>query len=340
MQTPKQYGERQSATSLLFTPRSADGRSGSEYRTPHGGNTGTRSPSPTPEPGKLYREGSFFREHSTAGSLAGGSNTSSKQREGSAAPAPATGRVITRVNGDRSRLSQQSHPQDGSGRAHSVHGTSPSSGGIVTARSRRQSTTPARQAPQDAPLPPPTSSMFDTAAVGSAWANATPVDRPGTPLEQQGTVDAPPVEPPTTENTECWVIVYGFRAGDLELLLHELRKAGEIVQYGTFGAPATCNWLYLQFRDKWAAQRALYRDGEQINRTTMIGVRPLDAAHRSAIREHLHADGPPRENLDPTPAMQRRYLIDAAPPQIPSGSVPATTQSGWGKLKDIVLGMS
>lgn len=38
---------------------------------------------------------------------------------------------------------------------------------------------------------------------------------------------------------------------------------------------------------------------------------------RAAVREHLHADGPQHENLDPTPAMQRCYLIDALPPQVP-----------------------
>ena len=36
-------------------------------------------------------------------------------------------------------------------------------------------------------------------------------------------------------------------------------------------------------QDKWAAQRALYRDGEQLTRTTMIGVRPLDAVHMCAF---------------------------------------------------------
>jgi hypothetical protein len=33
-------------------------------------------------------------------------------------------------------------------------------------------------------------------------------------------------------------------------------------------------------QDKWAAQRALYRDGEQLSTSLMIGVRPLDDVHR------------------------------------------------------------
>lgn len=60
----------------------------------------------------MHREGSFFREQSVAGSLAGGSNYGgSRQREGSTVPETATARGTGRTNGDRSRLSNQSHPQ-------------------------------------------------------------------------------------------------------------------------------------------------------------------------------------------------------------------------------------
>jgi Nup53/35/40-type RNA recognition motif len=45
-----------------------------------------------------------------------------------------------------------------------------------------------------------------------------------------------------------WVIVYGFKAGYVDLLLREFSKCGEILQHGTFGAPASANWLYLQFQ--------------------------------------------------------------------------------------------
>ena len=68
--TPQREGHY--ATSLLFTPRSADGSGGSGYRpqktTGGGGGSGTasakRSPSPTPEAARQHREGSFFRESS------------------------------------------------------------------------------------------------------------------------------------------------------------------------------------------------------------------------------------------------------------------------------------
>ena len=34
----------------------------------------------------------------------------------------------------------------------------------------------------------------------------------------------------------------------MELLLSEFGKCGGIAQHGTFGAPASANWLYLQFQ--------------------------------------------------------------------------------------------
>lgn len=43
------------------------------------------------------------------------------------------------------------------------------------------------------------------------------------------------------------MIVYGFKAGDLDLLLREFQKCGGILQHGVFGAPASANWVYLQF---------------------------------------------------------------------------------------------
>ncbi len=39
----------------------------------------------------------------------------------------------------------------------------------------------------------------------------------------------------------------GRNAGDVERLLAEFKRAGEVVQHGTFGAPHGCNWLYLQY---------------------------------------------------------------------------------------------
>ena len=34
----------------------------------------------------------------------------------------------------------------------------------------------------------------------------------------------------------------------MELLLSEFGKCGDIAQHGTYGAPASANWLYLQFQ--------------------------------------------------------------------------------------------
>ena len=40
-------------------------------------------------------------------------------------------------------------------------------------------------------------------------------------------------------------------------------------------------------QNKYAAQRALLRNGEQLSPSLMVGVKPLDPVHRAAIQENL-----------------------------------------------------
>ena len=60
---------------------------------------------------------------------------------------------------------------------------------------------------------------------------------------------APPMQ---TEDT--WVTVFGFSQADLALVLMELQKCGDIVQWGAFGAPSTANFIHVQFMDKWVLE--------------------------------------------------------------------------------------
>lgn len=43
---------------------------------------------------------------------------------------------------------------------------------------------------------------------------------------------------------------------------------------------------YAQFQNKYAAQRALLRDGEQLTPGLVVGVKPVDARHRAAIEQY------------------------------------------------------
>lgn len=53
-------------------------------------------------------------------------------------------------------------------------------------------------------------------------------------------------------------------------------------QWGTFGQPQA-NFLHIQFQNKFAAQRALTRNGEQLSPTLIVGVKPLDPRHKAAV---------------------------------------------------------
>jgi nuclear pore complex protein Nup53 len=67
-------------------------------------------------------------------------------------------------------------------------------------------------------------------------------------------------------------------------------------------------------QNKWAARRALERNGEQLSASLMIGVKPLDAAHRHAVRQFLASrTDRPALAIAPSPpkAPPRHYHLDA-----------------------------
>lgn len=66
----------------------------------------------------------------------------------------------------------------------------------------------------------------------------------------------------------------------------EFGKCGDILQWGAFGQPQA-NFLHLQYQNKYAAQRALQRNGEQLSASLIVGVKPLDHRHRQGIESYL-----------------------------------------------------
>jgi nuclear pore complex protein Nup53 len=71
---------------------------------------------------------------------------------------------------------------------------------------------------------------------------------------------------------DVWVTVFGFSQADTALILKEMGKCGDILQWGTFGSPAA-NFLHVQFQNKYASQRALLRSGEQLSPSLIIGIK-------------------------------------------------------------------
>jgi hypothetical protein len=93
------------------------------------------------------------------------------------------------------------------------------------------------------------------------------------------------------ENTEtplyedCWVIVFGFstESSVISAVLQEFQSCGNIQMW--IGPPAaSCNWVYIQFEDEHAAQRALHRNGSKLGLLNiMVGVQPPSHQDRHYI---------------------------------------------------------
>eukprot|EP00887_Chlorella_sp_A99_P001551 scaffold8.g1551.t1 len=137
-----------------------------------------------------------------------------------------------------------------------------------------------------------------------------------------------------------WVTVFGFRSqSDLPLVLKEFSKCGDIRQFGSFGDSPSVNWVHIQYASKYGAQRALLRSGDQLSQSVMVGVKPLDAAHRAAVERVVGGAAPASLALSfPKPAAvaaQRPYAISGgAAPVVP---LPA---KGFGaKLAEFILGV-
>lgn len=93
-------------------------------------------------------------------------------------------------------------------------------------------------------------------------------------------------------------------------------------------------------QNKHAAQRALLRNGEQLSACCMVGVKPLDPAHRAAADRAgpggPGGTGPAFAVAFPKPQQQRPYSLDAAAGA--GGVVPLAAKGVAQRLKEFVLG--
>lgn len=144
--------------------------------------------------------------------------------------------------------------------------------------------------------------------------------------------------------------VYGFQPQQLELVLQEFQKCGDIEQFGTFGQGQHTNWVHIQYQvchdcarsmpttyhttpqNKYAAQRALQRSGMQLTPTLMIGVKPLDAAGRRTVQQG--GRGATASVVQATLTGVRPYTLEKQPVLVPQA---ATTT--WTKVTEFVFGL-
>ena len=137
----------------------------------------------------------------------------------------------------------------------------------------------------------------------------------------------------------------------MSIITQEFSKCGDVLQWGTFGQPQA-NFLHLQFQNKYAAQRALLRNGEIMSPSLIVGVKPLDPRHRRAIDEYSLtsggmvgiADDQRQQQQQAFPGFgsgirpaatlpDRPYRIDAAP----AGAMPQP-RSSLSKVVEFVFG--
>lgn len=101
---------------------------------------------------------------------------------------------------------------------------------------------------------------------------------------------------PSTDDT--WVTIFGFAPGDLPAVLREFQRCGDILQWGTFGCGggpgaggAPANFVHVQFANRYGAQRALLKNGEQLSPALIVGVKPLDPRHRQIMEAYGAGSG-------------------------------------------------
>lgn len=85
---------------------------------------------------------------------------------------------------------------------------------------------------------------------------------------------------------EEWVTVYGFAPGDTNLVLREFEKCGTVLKH--IPGPGDANWMHILYQNRYDAQRALGKNGAQINSVLIIGVKPVDPSQRQYLSESLN----------------------------------------------------
>ncbi|XVF24924.1 hypothetical protein REPUB_Repub13aG0169500 [Reevesia pubescens] len=88
---------------------------------------------------------------------------------------------------------------------------------------------------------------------------------------------------------EEWVTVYGFSPADTNFVLREFEKCGVILKH--VPGPRDANWLHILYQKRSDAQRALSKNGVQINGVLLVGVKPVDPMQREALNGSLNNQG-------------------------------------------------
>ncbi|OAY36621.1 nuclear pore complex protein NUP35 [Manihot esculenta] len=206
---------------------------------------------------------------------------------------------------------------------------------------------------------------------GSAWWSSTKVSSSeqedkgkGSPVEgvvQPGAlITLPPLRevarperqrnclPAGNLDEEEWVTVYGFSPGDTNLVLREFEKCGVILKH--VPGPRNANWMHILYQSRSDAQKALSKNGMQINGVLIVGVKPVDPMQREALNERINNPG--FMTLPPPPSSTSSDLktirVSSRPYYLQNGSgsahqsggaIASPTKSIVSKIFDVMFGI-
>ncbi|XP_068643478.1 nuclear pore complex protein NUP35-like [Aristolochia californica] len=149
---------------------------------------------------------------------------------------------------------------------------------------------------------------------------------------------------------ETWLTVYGFSPGDTNLVLREFEKCGKILRH--VPGPRDANWMHILYQNRFDAQKALSKNGLQINGVLIIGVKPLDPCQRQFLDETLSSINhgfmvlPPKPSgsaseVTPSRASSRPYYLQSANDNAGRsvGAIASPAKSAVSKIMDLMFGV-
>ncbi|KDP40878.1 hypothetical protein JCGZ_24877 [Jatropha curcas] len=147
---------------------------------------------------------------------------------------------------------------------------------------------------------------------------------------------------------EEWVTVYGFSPGDTNLVLREFEKCGVILKH--VPGPRDANWMHILYQSRSDAQKALSKNGMQINGVLIVGVKPVDPMQRQSLNERLNNQGfmtlPPQPSSRSSefntlkPSSRSYYLQNGSSSTRQSGgTIASPTKSIVSKIFDVMFGI-
>ncbi|OQS07952.1 hypothetical protein THRCLA_00059 [Thraustotheca clavata] len=101
---------------------------------------------------------------------------------------------------------------------------------------------------------------------------------------------------------QYWVTVFGFAAVDMEAILKHFQSMGDVTQY-RYGRG---NWLYVRYRTRLQAEKALSESGATLAGSVMIGVKRCLVSEMDADTPVVQGNTNPKI---PTPIVSRELQV-------------------------------